>query len=78
MLPPFIFQSILDSMNVARLVRGYQERGHEVAKLDPLGVIDNPTPHAMKLAAYGLSDADLTRDFTLREHENKQLFVRHL
>lgn len=49
---------------VSRLIQVYANRGHLVAKLDPLGLQERPWPKVLTLRYFGLSDADL--DSTLR------------
>ena len=48
---------------VSRLVQIYANRGHLVAKLDPLGMQVRPRPRVLELAYFGLSDADLNTEF---------------
>ncbi len=48
---------------VSRLVQVYSNRGHLVADIDPLGLLQRPEPAIMKLAHFGLSDADLDSEF---------------
>ncbi|QRV77777.1 2-oxoglutarate dehydrogenase E1 component [Ceratobasidium sp. AG-Ba] len=54
---------------VQLLVRAYQVRGHHVADLDPLGVLDadlnNIVPAELELAHYGWSERDLDKKFKL-------------
>jgi 2-oxoglutarate dehydrogenase E1 component len=45
---------------VDRLIFAYRSRGHLIAKLDPFGR-ERPRPHDLKLEAFGLSEADLSR-----------------
>jgi 2-oxoglutarate dehydrogenase E1 component len=44
-------------------------RGHHVADLDPLGILDhdlaNVQPPELELSRYGFSDRDLDKDITL-------------
>lgn len=46
-----------------------QTRGHNIADLDPLGInsadLDDTVPPELELSFYGLSDADLDRQFLL-------------
>jgi len=48
---------------VSRLIQIYMNRGHLIAKLDPLGLTQRPKPRVMELDHMGLSDADLDTEF---------------
>jgi 2-oxoglutarate dehydrogenase E1 component len=48
---------------VSRLVQIYANRGHLIAKLDPLGLQQRPRPRVLELAYFGLSEADLDTEF---------------
>jgi len=48
---------------VSRLIQVYANRGHLVAKLDPLGLQQPTKPYVLDLAYFGLSDADLETEF---------------
>ena len=48
---------------VSRLIQVYANRGHLVADIDPLGLLQRPTPEVLELAHFGLSDADLDVEF---------------
>jgi 2-oxoglutarate dehydrogenase E1 component len=48
---------------VSRLVQIWTNRGHLLAKLDPLGLTHQPRPHVLDLEYFGLSEADLETDF---------------
>ena len=54
---------------VQLLVRAYQVRGHHVADLDPLGILDpdlNPAhPPELELSRYGFTERDLDKQITL-------------
>ncbi|CAH1762723.1 15254_t:CDS:2 [Entrophospora sp. SA101] len=58
-----------DHMKVQLLVRAYQVRGHHIAKLDPLGILNpdlsDSIPKELDPKHYGFSDADLDRGFFL-------------
>jgi 2-oxoglutarate dehydrogenase E1 component len=62
-------EDVMDHMKIQLLVRAYQARGHHIAKLDPLGILDpdlDPeTPKELKLSYYGFKDNDLEKTFTL-------------
>ena len=50
-------------------MRAYQVRGHHVAELDPLGILDtdldNIRPAELELSHYGWSELDLDKQFAL-------------
>jgi 2-oxoglutarate dehydrogenase E1 component len=48
---------------VSRLIQVYANRGHLIAKLDPLGLQDRGNPTVLNLDHFGLSDADLDTEF---------------
>jgi len=48
---------------VSRLVQIYSNRGHLIAKLDPLGLLRRERPRVLDLDYFGLSDADLDTQF---------------
>src|SRR6201996_1096799 len=48
---------------VSRLIQVYANRGHLVAKLDPLGLQERAKPYVLDLQYFGLSDADLETEF---------------
>ena len=48
---------------VSRLLQIYANRGHLVAKLDPLDLQMRPWPSVLTLEHFGLSDADLDTEF---------------
>jgi len=48
---------------VSRLIQIYANRGHLVAKLDPLGLTRRERPKVLDLQYFGLSDADLDTEF---------------
>ncbi|KAI0739910.1 2-oxoglutarate dehydrogenase complex E1 component mitochondrial precursor [Daedaleopsis nitida] len=58
-----------DHLKVQLLVRAYQVRGHHVADLDPLGILDpdlNPVhPPELELSRYGFNERDLDKQITL-------------
>jgi 2-oxoglutarate dehydrogenase E1 component len=59
-----------DSLAVSYLIRSYQVRGHEMAKLDPLGMNafrSTEPPAELDYKFHGFSDADLDRKLDLRD-----------
>ena len=48
---------------VSRLVQIYANRGHLIAKLDPLGIARRERPRILELAYFGLDESDLDRSF---------------
>jgi 2-oxoglutarate dehydrogenase E1 component len=48
---------------VSRLIQIWINRGHLVAKLDPLGLTQRPRPHVLDLEYFGLGHADLDTEF---------------
>jgi 2-oxoglutarate dehydrogenase E1 component len=48
---------------VSRMVQVYANRGHLVARIDPLGLMQRVTPRVLELGYFGLSDADLDTEF---------------
>lgn len=61
-------EDVVTHLKVQLLVRAYQVRGHQKAKIDPLGISygDNTeTPKELTLEHYGFSEADLNKQITL-------------
>ncbi|EJC97957.1 2-oxoglutarate dehydrogenase complex E1 component mitochondrial precursor [Fomitiporia mediterranea MF3/22] len=58
-----------DHLKVQLLVRAYQVRGHHVADLDPLGILDadlaDVRPPELELSQYGFTEADLDKQIAL-------------
>ncbi len=48
---------------VSRLIQVYRLRGHQIADIDPLGLMDRPVPGVLKLDYLGLTDADMDSEF---------------
>src|SRR5689334_8126950 len=48
---------------VSRLIQIWTNRGHLLAKLDPLGLMERPRPRVLDLEYFGLSPADLETEF---------------
>ena len=48
---------------VSRLIQVYSLRGHQIADIDPLGLMDRPMPGVLRQDYLGLSDSDLDTEF---------------
>ena len=48
---------------VSRLIQVYSLRGHQIATIDPLGLMSRPMPGVLKLDYLGLTDADMDSEF---------------
>ena len=48
---------------VSRLIQVWMNRGHLVANIDPLGLLQRPRPHVLELEYFKLSPADLDAEF---------------
>ena len=48
---------------VSRMVQVYANRGHLIARIDPLGLMDRPMPSVLELGYFGLKDSDLDTEF---------------
>jgi 2-oxoglutarate dehydrogenase E1 component len=48
---------------VSRLIQVYSLRGHQIADIDPLGLMERPVPGVLKLDYLGLSEADMDTEF---------------
>jgi 2-oxoglutarate dehydrogenase E1 component len=48
---------------VSRLIQVYANRGHLIAKLDPLGLQERAKPYVLDLEYFGLTTADLDTEF---------------
>jgi 2-oxoglutarate dehydrogenase E1 component len=48
---------------VSRLIQVYANRGHLIAKLDPLGLQERAKPYVLDLEYFGLTSADLDTEF---------------
>ncbi len=49
---------------VSRLIQVYSLRGHQIADIDPLGIMDRRMPGVLKLDYLGLTDADMDTEFS--------------
>ncbi len=48
---------------VSRLIQVYSLRGHQIADIDPLGIMERPTPGVLKLDYLGLNEGDMDTEF---------------
>ena len=48
---------------VARLIQVYSLRGHQIADIDPLGLMERRVPGVLKLDYLGLSESDMDTEF---------------
>jgi 2-oxoglutarate dehydrogenase E1 component len=48
---------------VSRLIQIYSLRGHQIADIDPLGIMERHTPGVLKLDYLGLSESDMETEF---------------
>ena len=48
---------------VSRLIQVYSLRGHQIATIDPLGLMERPMPGVLKLDYLGLTEADMDTEF---------------
>ena len=48
---------------VSRLIQVYSLRGHQIADIDPLGLMERPTPGVLKLDYLGLDESDMDTEF---------------
>ena len=48
---------------VSRLIQVYSLRGHQIAQIDPLGLMDRRMPGVLKLEYLGLTEADMDTEF---------------
>ena len=49
--------------SVSRLIQFYANRGHLIADIDPLGLMQRPMPRVLDPAYVGLTEADMNLDF---------------
>ena len=54
-------------VQVLRLIQAFRARGHQAAKLDPLGLWQRQVPADLTIQNYGLTDADLDTTFQTGE-----------
>ena len=48
---------------VSRMIQVYSLRGHQIADIDPLGIMERPVPGVLKLDYLGLTEADMDTEF---------------
>jgi len=48
---------------VSRLIQVYSLRGHQIADIDPLGIMERPVPGVLKLDYLGLTNEDMDTEF---------------
>jgi 2-oxoglutarate dehydrogenase E1 component len=48
---------------VSRLIQVYSLRGHQIADIDPLGLMERPVPGVLKLDYLGLTEEDMDTEF---------------
>ena len=58
-------QATRDSIHALMLIRAYRMRGHFHAKLDPLGIQQEPNEEELDPRSYGFNEADLDRKIFL-------------
>jgi 2-oxoglutarate dehydrogenase E1 component len=66
---------------VSRLIQIWINRGHLIARLDPLGQMHRPRPSVLDLGYFGLSEADLDREFFTGSRTNavpKRMTLRQI
>jgi 2-oxoglutarate dehydrogenase E1 component len=68
-----------DHLGLYALIRKFQIRGHKLASLDPLGILNQDVhgegPADLNIEHYNFIDADLKRKFKLHQ---KHLLVKNL
>ncbi len=66
---------------VARLIQVYSLRGHQIADIDPLGLMERRVPGVLKLDYLGLSEADMDTEFFtggLTGNQNERMKLRDI
>ncbi len=66
---------------VSRLIQIYANRGHLVADIDPLGLMERPMPRVLELSYFGLTDDDMEQEFYTGSRSSgveKQLKLREI
>lgn len=66
---------------VSRLIQVYSLRGHQIADIDPLGLMERPVPGVLKLDYLGLADSDMDSEFFaggLAGHGDDRMTLREI
>ena len=63
---------ISNSSDVQNLINAYRRRGHQVAKIDPLHLREEPKIPDLELEFHGLSLNDLEREFSISNFQNSK------
>ena len=66
---------------VSRLIQVYSLRGHQIADLDPLGLVQRHTPGVLKLDYLGLDESDMDDEFFtggIAETGNRRMKLRDI
>ncbi|MDX1403791.1 MAG: 2-oxoglutarate dehydrogenase E1 component [Woeseiaceae bacterium] len=66
---------------VSRLIQIYSLRGHQVADIDPLGIMERHTPGVLKLDYLGLGESDMDSEFYvggLAGGQNRRMKLRDI
>ena len=66
---------------VSRLIQVYSLRGHQIADIDPLGIMERHTPGVLKLDYLGLTESDMDTDFFtggLAGYGNRRMKLRDI
>ncbi|HXV73650.1 MAG TPA: 2-oxoglutarate dehydrogenase E1 component, partial [Sphingomonadales bacterium] len=58
-------RATLDSIRALMMIRAYRVRGHLLANLDPLSLMERPAHEELTPASYGFTEGDLTRSIFL-------------
>ncbi len=61
--PPAAIESAEKQVKVLQLINAYRYRGHQAARLDPLGLKEAPDIPELDLRSHGLTDSDLDTVF---------------
>ena len=67
--------------SVSRLIQVYGLRGHQIADIDPLGLMHRPMPGVLKLDYLGLAESDMDTEFFtsgLAGHTNQRMKLREI
>ncbi|MGB5131289.1 MAG: thiamine pyrophosphate-dependent enzyme, partial [Steroidobacteraceae bacterium] len=62
-LRPAVLAGAEKQASVSRLIQFYANRGHLIADIDPLGLMQRPTPRVLELSYVGLTEADMETEF---------------